>query len=425
VTPEAFRDGKISPGLIYLLALAAGLTVANIYYNQPLLPAIARGLHASAISVSVLSVSTQLGYACGLLLLVPLGDALERRGLIVVFALATSVALLVVAFSPSLAFATVSSFIVGLVAITPQLIVPYAAALAPERRRGQVVGTIMGGLFIGILFSRTVGGFLGSHLGWQAVFCFGSGLTFFMALLLLVSLPRQEPEGRESYSQLLGSLLPLFLREPVLRRHALLGALGFGAFSAFWTTLAFYLAARPEHYGSQVVGLFGLVGIVGAAVAPFSGWLSDRFHARAVNGCSLLIVAVSFLIMIGADRSLFWLILGVFLMDAGVQTNQISNQTRIYALAADLRNRITSIYMFAYFLGGAIGSGVGAQAWMRWHWPGVCLTGTGMAALALVVLALPSPPAAGAASSLAPRVLEGIRPCQPPLASKSPGNSLR
>jgi predicted MFS family arabinose efflux permease len=382
-------DADLRPiplGLVYLLALAAGLTVANIYYNQPLLPAVARHFGVSAQAASFLSVMTQLGYAAGLLLLVPLGDMLERRGLIAGSAIATSLVLLVVVFSPSLGFIIGASFLLGLVSITPQLIVPYAADLAPPRKRGQVVGMIMGGLFIGILFSRTVGGFLGARLGWQAVFGLGSALTLLMALLLAVLLPRQAPPGRLSYGQLLSSLLPLFLREPVLRRHALLGALGFGAFSAFWTTLAFYLAARPEHYGSQVVGLFGLVGIVGAAIAPFSGWLSDRFSARWVNGISLLAIVVAFLLMLLADQSLGWLVLGVFLMDAGVQTNQISNQTRIYALAPDLRNRITSLYMFIYFLGGAVGSALGAEAWMRWHWTGVCLMGAGLAALALPVL---------------------------------------
>ncbi len=165
-----------------------------------------------------------------------------------------------------------------------------------------------------------------------------------------------------------------------------MGALGFGAFSAFWTTLAFYLLDRPEHYGGKVVGLFGLVAIVGAAVAPLSGWLSDRFSARVVNGTSLVVIILAFAMMSLADDSIAWLIAGVFLMDAGVQTNQISNQTRIYALAPELRNRITSIYMFVYFMGGAIGSAIGAEAWNLWHWPGVCTAGAGMAALAILPL---------------------------------------
>jgi predicted MFS family arabinose efflux permease len=386
VTPQANVPPAISRGLIYLLALAAGLTVANIYYNQPLLPAIARDFRASAFSAGILSVTTQLGYAGGLLLLVPLGDILDRRTLIVASAVATSLILVVAALAPSLGFIVSASFLIGLVSITPQLIVPYAATVAKPERRGQVVGMIMGGLFIGILFSRVMAGVMGALLGWKAVFLAGAGLTLTISMLLAALLPSQRPTTQLTYGQLLGSLFPLLAREPVLRRHALLGALGFGAFSAFWTTLAFYLAARPEHYGSEVAGLFGLVGIVGAGIAPVSGWLSDRYSARAVNGASLAVVLGSFLLMLLADESILLLIVGVLLMDAGVQTNQISNQTRIYALAPDERNRITSIYMFLYFLGGAIGSAIGAAAWMNWHWTGVCLAGAGLAAAALGVI---------------------------------------
>ncbi len=368
------RQHAFSWTLIYLLSFAAGLTVANIYYNQPLLPAIGKAFHASSASTGTLAVATQLGYACGLLLLVPLGDTMERRGLIISSAFGTSLALLLVIFSPSLPCVIAASFLLGLISITPQLIVPYAAALAEPQNRGHIVGLIMGGLFAGILFSRVAGGFLGDYLGWKAVFGLGSGLTFLLATILFFRLPRQQPTSRLAYSQLLASLFPLLLREPVLRRHAFMGAMGFGAFSVFWTTLAFYLENRPEHFGGQTVGLFGLVALVGAAVAPFSGWLSDLYSARAVNGISLLTVITAFLMMTLAGLSLYWLIAGVFLMDAGVQTNQISNQTRIYALAPELRNRITSVYMFTYFMGGAIGSALGAQAWALWHWMGVCLS---------------------------------------------------
>lgn len=380
------RPVSFSWALIYLLSFAAGLTVANIYYNQPLLPAIGNDFHASAAATGVLAVATQLGYAFGLLLLVPLGDTMERRKLIVSSAFGTSLAMLLVIFSPSLPFVIGASFLLGLISITPQLIVPYAAALAGPENRGHIVGLIMGGLFIGILFSRVVGGFLGDYFGWKVVFGMGAGLTFLLAAILFLRLPRQPPASRMTYIQLLGSLFPLLVREPVLRRHAFMGASGFGAFSAFWTTLAFYLENRPEHFGGQAVGLFGLVAMVGAAVAPLSGWLSDRYSARLVNGISLLVVIVAFLMMALAGLSLFWLIAGVFLMDAGVQTNQISNQTRIYALVPELRNRITSVYMFTYFMGGAVGSALGAQSWALWHWTGVCLTGAAMAVLALAPL---------------------------------------
>jgi len=372
--------------LTYLLALAAGLTVANIYYNQPLLPAIGRDFHSGAAATGAIAVATQLGYALGLFLLVPLGDTLERRSLILASAFASSFVLLLVIASPNFPCLVTGSFLLGLVSITPQLIVPYAAALAAPQSRGQVVGLIMGGLFMGILFSRVAGGFLGNELSWRAVFGLGAMLTFLLTIVLHFHLPLQPPASRLSYLQLLSSLFPLLVKEPVLRRHAFMGALGFGAFSAFWTTLAFYLQSRPEHFSGSTVGLFGFIAMGGAAVAPLSGWLSDRYSAQVVNGSSLLIVVVSFLMMLLADFSICWLIAAVFLMDAGVQTNQISNQTRIYALAPELRNRITSVYMFTYFMGGAVGSAFGAQAWASWHWTGVCLTGAIMAGLASLPL---------------------------------------
>ncbi len=377
---------SFSWGLIYLLALAAGLTVANIYYNQPLLPGLAKSFHATDDAVGRLAVATQVGYGSGLLLLVPLGDMWERRGLILGSALATALVLVLVALARSLTFATLASFALGLVSITPQLIVPYAAGLAEPQRRGQVVGSIMAGLFVGILFARVLGGFLGDLLGWRAVFALGAVMTLLLVAALFYRLPPQPPLAQLSYVDLLASLVPLLAREPILRRHAFMGALGFGAFSVFWTTLAFYLAGRPEHFGGRAVGLFGLVAIVGAAVAPAAGWLSDRFSARVVNGSALLTIVLAFGLMLGAGTSLVWLVLGVLLMDAGAQANQISNQTRIYALAPEERNRITSIYMFVYFMGGAVGSAIGAFVWVRWHWPGVCGAGAVLSALALVAL---------------------------------------
>jgi predicted MFS family arabinose efflux permease len=395
---------SFSWALSYLLALAAGLTVANIYYNQPLLPAIGKDFQTTAAAMGALAVATQLGYAFGLLLLVPLGDTVERRPLILASAFGSSLVLLVVIVSPNLPCLIGASFLLGLISITPQLIVPYAAALAAPQNRGHIVGLIMGGLFMGILFSRVAGGFIGNEFGWKAVFGLGSGLTILLTLVLFLYLPRQPPASRLTYFQLLGSLFPLLAREPVLRRHAFMGALGFGAFSAFWTTLAFYLESRPEHFGGQTVGWFGLVAMGGSAVASLSGWLSDRWSAQVVNGSSLLIVMAAFLLMALAGLSIGWLIAGVFLMDAGVQTNQISNQTRIYALAPELRNRITSVYMFCYFMGGAVGSALGSGAWARWHWTGVCLTGAALAALAAMPLL-----SRGSPRRLAPEMLNRFK----------------
>lgn len=379
--PEHTSPNKL---LFSVLAFGAGITVANLYYNQPLLGAIAERFRASAANTSAIPVATQLGYASGLLLVIPLGDSFERKRLILMTMTGSILALLAVAFSSSLIFLVAASYLLGLISVTPQLIVPYAAAIAPARQRGKIVGIVMSGLLIGVLCSRVVSGFLAAIVGWRGVFVFGSGTVLLLTLLLGAILPRQKPERRVNYLDLLRSLWPILAREKVLRKHALIGACGFGAFSVFWTTLAFYLASRPEHFNSQVTGLFGLVGIAGASIAPIAGRLADRFEARVVNGAALAVVILAFFLMNFAPSSLAWLVLGVFLMDAGVQASQVSNQTRIYSLAPELRNRINSIYMVIYFLGGAIGSALGSLSWSTLNWVGVCATGALMALLGLV-----------------------------------------
>ena len=377
----------LTAGVIRLLATSAGLTVANIYYNQSLLPQIGHEFQAGPSATGALAAATQLGYASGLLLLVPLGDSVERRGLLVLTSIGAAILMLGIAFAPTLPLAIFSSYLLGLIGVTPILAVAYAAGLASTGTRGRIVGTVMSGLLVGILFSRSLAGFFGAWFGWRAVFELGAGLTLLTGLLLLIYLPRV-PHHREqlSYFRLLASLPPLFLREPTLRWLSLLGALSFGAFSVFWTTLAYYLASRPEHYGSGMVGLFGLVAIAGALVAPFAGHFSDRHGVRMVNGLALTLMVVSFLIMGLAPLSLLWLALGVFAMDAGAQANHISNQARVMSLASTHRNRFTSIYMISYFAGGAVGSVIGAYAWDEWHWMGVWILGAALSALGLVVL---------------------------------------
>ena len=376
----------LTRGLLILLATASGLTVANIYYNQSLLVIMGRDLHASSTLMGEIAVATQLGYASGLLLLVPLGDILSRNKLIVGSAAAAAVAMIAVAVSPNFVFALIASYVLGLICITPQFIIPYTAHLADPAQRGRAVGLVMAGLLVGILSARSAAGFLGQSLGWRAVFGLGAGLTSVMALALLALPVSPVVTNKVSYAALLRSLAPLLAREPILQRHALIGALGFGAFSAFWTTLAFYLAARPEHFGGNMVGFFGLIAVGGACAAPISGHFSDRYSARIVNGISLVVMTLAFVLMALASQSLVWLILGVFLMDAGAQANQISNQTRIYTLDPDQRNRITSVYMVIYFLGGAIGSALGSAAWGAGQWTGVCLLGALMSLLGLLVL---------------------------------------
>ncbi len=399
----------LTPRLLRFLAVASGLTVANIYYNQSLLALMAREFHATPATAGNIAVATQLGYASGLLLGVPLGDMLDRKKLMVASAALAAAAMIAVGLSPSLGCIIAASYVLGLVCITPQIIIPYAAHLAEPTRRGRTVGVVMSGVLAGILFSRSTAGFLGHWLGWRPVFFIGAALTVGTALCLL-RLPESPRHGSHlSYGKLLRSLPGLLFREPVLLRHALLGFCSFGAFNVFWSTLVFYLAARPEHYGGDMVGLLALIALAGAAVSPLSGRIADRFSARTVNGLALGTMTVSFFFMLGADWSLHWLALGIFLMDAGAQFNQISNQTRIYTLAPELRSRITSVYMVVYFIGGGLGSALGTHIWSASRWLGVCAAGALLPAVGLAILFLwpqPHPNAAKPVAGHAPATMD-------------------
>jgi predicted MFS family arabinose efflux permease len=384
-TPEDPREDR-SAGTLALLAVAAGLGVANLYYAQPLAEAIARDFHTTASGVSSSLVGTQLGYAAGMLLLVPLGDVRERRGVIVTTALAAALALLGFAAAPSLALLAAASVVVGLCASLTQMIVPFAVGLAPPEDRGRVVGTVMSGLLAGILLSRTASGTLGAVIGWRSVFVVAAGVMVALAVVLRMTLPAVAPSARLSYRALLGSLAAIARREPVLRRRCGVGALAFASFSVFWSTSAFQVARGPIHGGSATAGLLGVLGIAGVVVAPLAGRLAMRIPAARVNVGALVLAALSFAVFAMYPGSLVGIGAGVVLLDAGAQANLVANQTVIYGLAPAERSRINAIYMVSYFLGGALGTAVAAQAWQRGGWLAVCVAGGGFALLAMLPL---------------------------------------
>ncbi|WP_437320115.1 MFS transporter [Sorangium sp. So ce385] len=373
-------------GLVWLMAAVAGATVANLYYNQPLLGDIARELGGAGGALGLVPTMTQVGYAAGMLLLVPLGDSHERRRLIVVMAALASLALCGAALAPDLPWLIAASFAVGITSVVPQLILPFAAQLAPDEQRGRVVGMVMSGLLIGILLSRTVAGVVGTHLGWRAMFWAAAGLMVALGPVLRLSLPAQPPAAAMSYPELLRSLGRLGRSEPSLRLHSALGALSFGAFSAFWATLALYLQSMPERHGPQVAGFFGLVGVAGAAAAPLVGRYADVRGDRRINALALGVLLASFGVLWLLGGWLWGIALGVVLLDLGAQANQISNQARVYALRPEARSRMNTIYMTTYFVGGAAGAWLGTAAWTRWGWLGVCAAGGAMSAAALGLL---------------------------------------
>lgn len=358
--------------LVWLMAIASGAAAANLYYNQPLLAAIAQSLHAPAYEAGFIPILTQIGYAVGIFLFVPLGDLMERRGLIVTMLLATTLALGGAAVSPNITWLLMASLVIGITTITAQLIVPFAAQLAKPQERGNVVGMVMSGLLIGILLARTVSGFVGAFFSWRAMYWLASFLMIVLAVALFRLLPKSQPSLKVPYQRLMGSLFKL-IRQPVLCEASMIGAMSFGAFSAFWSTLVFLLVEQPPyHYGSEATGLFGLVGVVGAAAAPVVGRLADRSSPRLTVGLGLAITTGSFFIFLLFGHQLWGLIVGVILLDLGVQTTQISNQTRIYSLPPEAHSRLNALYIMFYFVGGALGSFLGAYSWSQWQWNGVC-----------------------------------------------------
>jgi predicted MFS family arabinose efflux permease len=361
------------------MAVGCGLSVANIYYSQPLLAEMGRYFGASDRRMGLVAMLSQVGYATGMLLFLPLGDRLERRSFILVTLGAVTVALIGVAAAQSFAWLAAASLAVGVTTVTPQLLVPFAAHLAEPAERGRVVGTVMSGLLIGILAARTVSGVVGEYLGWRAMYWMAAAVMVALALALKGVLPRSQPESLGiSYLGLLRSIGGLVRDEPVLRQSCLFGAMAFGAFSAFWTTLAFHLATPPFGYSSSVVGLFGLVGIVGALAAPLAGRIADRRSPRQTIAAGLVCVLLAYSVFYGFGATLWGMVAGVILLDLGVQAAHISNQSRIYAIRPEARSRMNTAYMVAYFIGGAVGSYSGAWGWSRAGWGGVCFVGFGM-----------------------------------------------
>ncbi len=370
--------------VVALLAVVAAVSVANLYYAQPLGAMIARSLGVGAGSMGVAMMLSQLGYALSMLLLVPLGDGRERRGLMTTTAVAAAVMLGLTALVPGYAAFAAVSFVLGFASCLPQLAVPFAVGAVPASERGPAIGTVMAGLLAGILLSRMASGALAGAIGWRATFAAAAGLMVLLAVVMRVALPRQTPAQPLAWRAIIASLGGIVRREPLLRRHALVGACGFATFSAFWSTLSFHLAQLG--YGARTAGFFGVIGLTGVAVAPIVGRLTGRVRAPTLNAAGLLAVIAGFALFWAGQRSLTVLALGVVALDAGVQGSHLTNQHVVFGLDPAARNRINAVYMVTYFIGGAIGTVVAGWAWDAAGWNGVCATGIAFGAAGLLPL---------------------------------------
>ncbi len=375
---------KLSNSVLYLMSVSAGLIVANLYYNQPLLHQISVTFDVTESAVSNVALSTQLGYALGLLFIIPLGDKVSNKKILQFDFVLMILSLLAAALSNSLLLLIISSFFIGFSSAIPQLFVPMAAQLADEKGRGRAIGIVMSGLLIGILGSRVISGLVGESFGWQMMYYVAAAMMVPLFVLLQLKLPKLVPEYEGSYGSLLKSLGFYFRREPSVRLAALRGGLAFAGLSAFWTTLVFLM---EDHfgYGSDITGAFGLFGIAGALAAAFVGKMSDKIDKGKIILYSALLLIISWVVFLFSGNSIIGLIIGVILVDLGLQALHITNQNIIFSKNPEARNRVNTIYMVGFFIGGALGTTLGAYAWGNFGWTGVSILGISLSVIIAVV----------------------------------------
>ncbi|HEY0935966.1 MAG TPA: MFS transporter [Trebonia sp.] len=374
--PEAAIDGSPSLGgrslrlVMLVLAFACGASVANLYYAQPLLGLIRDSFGVSGGTAALVVTLTQVGYAAGLALLLPLGDLLENRKLASRTLLVTAVALAAAAAAPSFAIFLVAAGLVGVTSVVAQVLVPLAAHLAPPESQGKYVGQVMGGLLLGIMLARSVASLAAAAWGWRSIYVISAVVMVATALLLARLLPRRQPETSATYSQLVASTVAVARAEPVLRRRAAAQALMFGAFTAFWTAIVYQLTGQ-HHLSQAGVALFALVGAAGAAAAPVAGRLGDRGYGKPARGIAVALGVAALLLADFGAASLWLLAVAAVLLDFAVQSNQVLSVRDIYALRPEARARINSVYMTSIFAGGAASSAVTGIIEQRWGWGAV------------------------------------------------------
>lgn len=379
----------LSKGLILLMAVATGMVVASNYYAQPLLDSIATYFDISATMAGFIVTTAQLSYAIGLILLVPLGDIFERRSLIITMTLISASGLLVTAMASNIWIMLLGTALSGMFSVVAQILVPFAATLAAPHQRGKAVGTIMSGLLLGILLARTVSGLMASITNWQGIFWVASVCLAILAITLWRCLPTYKSQTELNYFQLLGSIFKLFATTPVLRTRSLIGALIFAHFGLLWTSMAFLLSSNPFNYSDAVIGLFGLIGAAGALMASKAGGWVDKGKGKITTTVGLIILFISWCFIIIAPY-FHWIgvvsfIIGVILLDLAVQGVHVTNQSTIYRILPDARNRLTAAYMTSYFIGGALGSLLSGYAYHQYGWIGVSIAGLVIGVLGLIV----------------------------------------
>jgi len=370
------------------MAIATGLIVANLYYCQPLIILIAKEFAIPEDQAGTITYLTQAGYAIGMFFMVPLGDKLERKKQIQFTTLAAVVALIIAATASNFRMLQIASFLIGAASIVPQLILPLSASLASPEQRGKVIGTVMSGLLVGILISRTVSGFIGAWLGWRGMFWIAAVVCLLIVVVIQKKFPVNKPDFKGSYGELLQSLFSLIKTQPMLREATLINALSFAQFGAFWTTMVLLLSGDPFNFNSATIGLFGIVGASGALAAPLVGKLGDKGNPRVVIGYGCLLLLISFIVFYFSSESMIGIMIGIVFIDVGLQSVHISNQTRVYSLLPEARNRVNTVYMSFSFLGTALGSAFGLWLWNFGKWHAFSIGGAMLSVASIIIYAL-------------------------------------
>ncbi|WP_353167509.1 MFS transporter [Providencia sp.] len=379
------QTAELTTGLTILMAIATGLVVASNYYAQPLLDTIAAQFNLTTNMAGFIVTAAQLGYAVGLLFLVPLGDLFERKRLILFMTFLSASGLLITALSTNIWQILLGTALTGLFSVVAQVLIPMAASIAPPNKRGKAVGIIMSGLLLGILLARTVSGAVAMVGGWRAIYWVAFVLLIILLIVLAIKLPRYHQKANLNYFQLLCSIGRLFFSTPVLAVRASLGALSFANFGLLWTAMAFLLASPPFNYSEGTIGLFGLVGAAGALMASQAGHLVDKGKGKIITTIGLVLLLLSWLPIGLAKHSLIAFIIGILVLDLAVQAVHVTSQSTLYRIMPEARNRLTAGYMTSYFIGGALGSLLSGYAYERAGWEGVAIAGVSLTALSLII----------------------------------------
>eukprot|EP01093_Parvamoeba_rugata_P012767 TRINITY_DN37_c0_g1_i2.p1 TRINITY_DN37_c0_g1~~TRINITY_DN37_c0_g1_i2.p1 ORF type:complete len:391 (+),score=48.07 TRINITY_DN37_c0_g1_i2:1063-2235(+) len=374
----------LSTGVTLLMAIAVCATVANLYYNQPLLPLMGYAMGIDDSKLGLIPFASQMGYATAILLISPLGDVVRRKTLISLLSISLTLSLLGIYFSNSLWMLVIATLFVGISANITQQIIPFAASLSAPENKGKVISTIMTGLTLGILLSRTVSGTIAETFDWRTVYLFAAITSVVIGGLLYILLPNTKPSAKMSYPALIISMFTLIKKQPLLREAVITGGLWFAAFNALWATLALHVSNEPFSFNVQQVGLFGFVGMAGIVGAKVSGKLINKLGANLLISMSLLFVLLGFVVMAIWGNSLSGLVIGILLLDIGVFGAQIPNQVRIFSINPKAQSRINAVYMLFYYLGASFGSAIGVRVMAEFDWSGLTIMGVTLALSALV-----------------------------------------